>query len=314
MRANGLLLYAGRQLAYTVPVMVAASVLVFYSLRVAPGDPVNAVLSPLAQEEARSALRERLGLDQPVWQQYFVYIGNVFQGDFGTSLLNGNSVGSLLVEFGKRTALLAGLALLLTYLVAIPLGVLAAVRRNTIWDQGASLIGNLGMAIPNFWLALLLILLFSVNLAILPVGGSGSASHLVLPVIVLSLEGMAVTMRVTRSSMLEQLSQDYIRTLRAKGLSAWRIVWVHGLRNALIPVISLAGLRFGWLLGYTLIVEVVFRWPGIGFLLVDSVIRRDYPVAQTVSLVLTITVVLGNFLANVLYGAVDPRIRAGARS
>jgi ABC-type dipeptide/oligopeptide/nickel transport system permease component len=121
-------------------------------------------------------------------------------------------------------------------------------------------------------------------------------------------------MRVTRSSMLEQLSQDYIRTLRAKGLSAWRIVWVHGLRNALIPVISLAGLRFGWLLGYTLIVEVVFRWPGIGFLLVDSVIRRDYPVAQTVSLVLTITVVLGNFLANVLYGAVDPRIRAGARS
>jgi peptide/nickel transport system permease protein len=314
MRANGLLLYAGRQLAYTVPVMVAASVLVFYSLRVAPGDPVNAVLSPLAQEEARSALRERLGLDQPVWQQYFVYIGNVFQGDFGTSLLNGNSVGSLLVEFGKRTALLAGLALLLTYLVAIPLGVLAAVKRNTIWDQGASLIGNLGMAIPNFWLALLLILLFSVNLAILPVGGSGSASHLVLPVIVLSLEGMAVTMRVTRSSMLEQLSQDYIRTLRAKGLSAWRIVWVHGLRNALIPVISLAGLRFGWLLGYTLIVEVVFRWPGVGFLLVDSVIRRDYPVAQTLSLVLTVTVVLGNFLANVLYGAVDPRIRAGARS
>jgi peptide/nickel transport system permease protein len=314
MRATGLLLYAGRQLVYTVPVMVAASVLVFYSLRVAPGDPVNAVLSPLAQEEARSALRERLGLDQPVWQQYFVYIGNVFQGDFGASLLNGNSVGSLLVEFGKRTALLAGVALLLTYLVAIPLGVLAAVKRNTIWDQGASLIGNLGMAIPNFWLALLLILLFSVNLAILPVGGSGSASHLVLPVIVLSLEGIAVTMRVTRSSMLEQLSQDYIRTLRAKGLSTWRIVWVHGLRNALIPVISLAGLRFGWLLGYTLIVEVVFRWPGIGFLLVDSVIRRDYPVAQTLSLVLTVTVVLGNFLANVLYGAVDPRIRAGARS
>jgi len=314
MRAKGLLLYTGRQLAYTVPVAVAASVLVFYSLRVAPGDPVNAVLSPLAQEEARSALRDRLGLDQPVWQQYFVYIGNVFQGDFGTSLLNGNSVGSLLVEFGKRTALLAGLALLVTYLVAIPLGVLAAVKRNTIWDQGASLIGNLGMAIPNFWLALLLILLFSVNLAILPVGGSGSASHLVLPVIVLAVEGIAVTMRVTRSSMLEQLGQDYIRTLRAKGLSAWRVVWVHGLRNALIPVISLAGLRFGWLLGYTLIVEVVFRWPGIGFLLVDSVIRRDYPVAQTLSLVLTMTVVLGNFLANVLYAAVDPRIRAGARS
>jgi peptide/nickel transport system permease protein len=314
MRLKGLLLYSARQLAYTVPVMVAASVVVFYSLRVAPGDPVNAVLSPLALEEARTALRDRLGLNEPIWQQYFIYIGNVFQGDFGSSLLNGSSVGSLLVEFGRRTALLAGLALCITYLVAIPLGVLAAVKRNTIWDQAASLIANLGMAIPNFWLALLLILLFSVNLAILPVGGSGSVRHLVLPVIVLSAEGVAVTMRITRSSMLEQLSQDYIRTLRAKGLSTWRIVWVHGLRNALIPVISLAGLRFGWLLGYTLIVEVVFRWPGVGFLLVDSVIRRDYPVAQTLSLVLTITVVLGNFLANLLYAAVDPRVRAGAAS
>jgi peptide/nickel transport system permease protein len=314
MRAKGFLLYSGRQLAYTVPVMVVASVLVFYSLRVAPGDPVNAVLNPLALQEARDALREHLGLNQPIWQQYFIYIGHVFQGDLGTSLLNGSDVGSLLGEYGKRTALLAGLALCVTYLVAIPLGVLAAVKRNSIWDQSASFIANLGMAIPNFWLALLLILLLSVNLAILPVGGSGTASHLVLPVIVLAAEGMAVTMRLVRSSMLEQLSQDYIRTLSAKGLSRWRIVWVHGLRNALIPVISLSGLRFGWLLGYTLIVETVFRWPGLGFLLVDSVIRRDYPVAQTLSLVLTMTVLLGNFLANILYAAVDPRVRAGAGS
>lgn len=312
MRNKGLLLYSGRQLIYTLPVMVIASVLVFYALRLAPGDPVNAVLSPLALEEARSELRSHLGLDHPVWQQYFVYMGNVARGDLGTSLLNGTSVDSLVLEYGRRTALLAGCALVLTYLIAIPLGVLAAVKRNSIWDQAASFVANLGMAVPNFWLALLLILLFSVNLRLLPVGGAGSLQHLVLPTIVLAAEGIAVTMRLVRSSMLDQLSQDYIRTLRAKGLSTWRIVWVHGLRNALIPVISLAGLRFGWLLGYTLIVETVFRWPGLGYLLVDSVLRRDYPVAQTLALLLTLTVLLGNLLANIAYGMVDPRIRTGA--
>jgi peptide/nickel transport system permease protein len=314
MRNKGLLLYGARQLLYTLPVMVVASVLVFYALRLAPGDPVNAVLSPLALEEARRELRAHLGLDHAIWQQYFVYLGNVAQGDLGTSLLNGSSVGSLVVEYGQRTALLAGCALVLTYVVAIPLGVLAAVKRNSIWDQAASLLANLGMAVPNFWLALLLILLFAVNLRLLPVGGTGSPAHLVLPVIVLAAEGIAVTMRLVRSSMLEQLSQDYIRTLRAKGLSTWRIVWVHGLRNALIPVISLAGLRFGWLLGYTLIVETVFRWPGLGYLLVDSVLRRDYPVAQSLALLLTITVLLGNLLANIAYGVVDPRIRTSGAS
>jgi peptide/nickel transport system permease protein len=311
MRNKGLLLYGGRQLLYTLPVMVVASVLVFYALRVAPGDPVNAVLNPLALEEARAELRTHLGLDHPIWQQYFVYLGNVAQGDFGTSLLNGSGVGSLVVEYGQRTALLAGCAIVLTYLIAIPLGVLAAVKRNSIWDQAASFLANLGMAVPNFWLALLLILLFAVNLRLLPVSGAGGVEHLVLPTIVLAAEGIAVTMRLMRSSMLEQLGQDYIRTLRAKGLSARRIVWVHGLRNALIPVISLAGLRFGWLLGYTLIVETVFRWPGLGYLLVDSVLRRDYPVAQTLALLLTLTVLLGNLLANIAYGIVDPRIRTG---
>jgi peptide/nickel transport system permease protein len=311
MRNKGLLLYGGRQLLYTLPVMVVASVLVFYALRVAPGDPVNAVLNPLALEEARAELRTHLGLDHPIWQQYFVYLGNVAQGDFGTSLLNGSGVGSLVVEYGQRTALLAGCAIVLTYLIAIPLGVLAAVKRNSIWDQAASFLANLGMAVPNFWLALLLILLFAVNLRLLPVSGAGGVEHLVLPTIVLAAEGIAVTMRLMRSSMLEQLGQDYIRTLRAKGLSARRIVWVHGLRNALIPVISLAGLRFGWLLGYTLIVETVFRWPGLGYLLVDSVLRRDYPVAQTLALLLTLTVLFGNLLANIAYGIVDPRIRTG---
>lgn len=301
--------YVARQGVYTVAVMAVASVLVFYALRVAPGDPVNAVLNPLALEAAREQMRQNLGLDQPIWSQYFIYLGRVFQGDFGVSLLNGNSVGSLILTYGKATLLLAGTALILTYVVSLPLGILAAIKRNSIWDQLALFLANLGMAVPNFWLALLLIGFFGVSLHWLPISGSGTPAHLVLPVIVLSMEGIAVTMRLMRTSMLEQLGQDYVRTLRAKGLSAWRVVWVHTLRNALTPIVSLAGLRFGWLIGYTLIVETVFRWPGLGFLLVDSVLRRDYPVAQALSLLLTLTVLLGNFFANVAYAWVDPRVR-----
>lgn len=304
--------YIGHQALYTLVVMVIASMLVFLALRVAPGDPVNVVLNPQALEEAREAMRQELGLHLPIWQQYAAFVGRSLQGQFGVSILNGGDVGRMVVEYGQRTLILAGLALILTYVIALPLGILAAVKRNSVWDQVASFVANLGMAIPNFWMALLFILLFSVNLRWLPIGGTGTWAHLVLPVVVLSAEGVAITMRLMRTSMLEQLGQDYIRTLRAKGLGEWRIICVHALRNALTPIVSLAGLRFGWLLGYTLIVETVFRWPGLGFLLVDSILRRDYPVAQTMSLLLTLTVLLGNFLANVAHAWLDPRIREQA--
>jgi ABC-type dipeptide/oligopeptide/nickel transport system permease component len=165
------------------------------------------------------------------------------------------------------------------------------------------------MGIPSFWMALLLILLFGATLHWLPIEGSGDIRHLVLPAVVLSMESLAVTMRLMRSSMLEQLGQDYVRTLRAKGVRMRRIIWVHVVRNALIPIISLTGLRIGWLIGYAVIVETVFRWPGLGYQLVDSVIRRDYPVAQGLSLLLTFTVLSANFLANIAYAVVDPRIR-----
>jgi len=301
--------YVLHRALYTIPVMIAASIAIFYALRIAPGDPINAVLNPIALQQARDAMRHRLGLDLPVYEQYFVYIKHLFEGNLGSSILNGQDLGSLIVQYGARTLVLGLTAMIFAYLVAIPLGVLAAVKRNSIWDQLSLLIANLGMGIPSFWLALLLILLFSVHLHLLPISGSGDLKHLILPAFVLSVEGMAVTMRLMRSSMLEQLNQDYVRTLYAKGLRRGRIIWVHTLRNALIPVISLAGLRLGWLIGYTLIVETIFRWPGLGFLLVDSVIRRDYPVAQTLSLLLTLCVIVANFLANVGYAAVDPRIR-----
>jgi len=298
-----------RRLLYTIVVMVIASIAIFYALRVAPGDPINAILNPTAMEEARAALRERLGLDLPVWEQYFVYVKHVFEGNFGQSLISGQSIPHLVWSYGLRSFVLAFTALAIAYGIAIPLGVLAAVRHNSIWDQISMFIANLGMGIPSFWLALLLILLFGATLHWLPIEGSGDARHLVLPAFVLSVESLAVTMRLMRSSMLEQLGQDYVRTLRAKGLRRRRIIWVHTARNALIPIISLTGLRIGWVIGYAVIVDPVFRWPGLGYLLVDSVIRRDYPVAQGLSLLLTLAVLLANLLANIGYAVVDPRIR-----
>lgn len=301
--------YIARRALYTLGVMVVASVVIFYALRVAPGDPTDAILNPLALARARTAMRHQLGLDLPIYQQYFVYMGHVFQGSLGVSLINGQKIASIIGIFGVRTLELGLVATILTYLIAIPAGVWAALHHNRLLDRAIMLTANLGMGIPNFWLALLFILLFSVQLGWLPPSGSGSPSHLVLPAVVLATEGIAVTTRLMRSSLLDQLGQDYIRTLRAKGLSQRRIVWVHAVRNALIPVISLAGLRLGWLIGYTLIVEIVFQWPGLGYELVNSVIARDYPVAQALSLLLTFAVLVSNFLANVAYAAVDPRIR-----
>jgi ABC-type dipeptide/oligopeptide/nickel transport system permease component len=290
-------------------VLLLASVAVFYGLRFAPGDPSGVALSPLALEEAREAYRERLGLNRPTHEQYAVYVGNVARGDLGTSLVTGKPIGELLGTYGRNSLVLGVAAFALTYAIGIPLGVLAAAKRNTWVDGLATGFGILGTGMPNFWLALLLIVLFSSNLRWLPSAGCCSPKHLVLPAIVLAAEGTAVTLRMMRSSMLEQLGQDYVRTHRAKGLRESAVVGSRVFRNALIPVISLSGLRLGWLIGYALIVETIFQWPGVGFLLVDSVVRRDYPVAQFFSLLLVAMVVLGNFLADLAYGLVDPRIR-----
>jgi len=200
-------------------------------------------------------------------------------------------------------------ATILIYAIGLPLGALAAARRNTVVDQAITGISIAGMGMPNFWLALLLIFLFASKLHWLPSGGCCESKQLILPAVVLAAEGAAVTIRMTRSSMLEQLGQDYVRTHRAKGLSEMAVIYGRVFRNALNPVISLAGLRLGWLVGYALIVETIFQWPGIGYLLVDAILRRDYPVAQFFSLVLVTVVVIANLLADVAYGIVDPRIR-----
>lgn len=304
-----MLAYLARRSGYMALILALSSVGIFYSLRFAPGDPTGTVLNPLTVAEVRAQIREELGLNEPVYQQYFVYMGNLFQGDLGHSLVTGASIGELLKEHGKNSLILGFTALGLSYLLAVPLGVLAAVKRNSWLDQLSMGGAVLGMGMPNFWLALLLVWLFSLQLGWLPSAGCCGVKHLILPVVVLAAEGTAVTLRMMRASMLEQLNQDYVRTLRAKGLPEWKIVGRHVLRNALIPVISLTGLRLGWIVGYTLIVETIFAWPGVGFLLVDSVLRRDYPVAQFFSLLLVFFVIAANWLSDIGYGLANPRIR-----
>jgi ABC-type dipeptide/oligopeptide/nickel transport system permease component len=294
-------------------ILAISSVAIFYALRTAPGGPSGGgVLSSLASQQVRQAYDQRLGLDQPIYEQYFIYLGHLVRGDLGTSLANGTPITELLRTHGLNSLVLGISALLLSYLIAIPLGVLAAVKRNTWVDQVAMGGAILGMGIPNFWLALILVYFFSLRLGLLPSAGCCSPSQLIMPAIVLAAEGTAVTTRMTRSSMLEHLREDFVRALRARGLPEWRVVGRHVLRNALIPVISLAGLRLGWLVGYALIVETIFRWPGVGYLLVDSVLRRDYPVAQFFSLVLIFFVLLANWLADIGYGLANPRIRVAS--
>ena len=290
-------------------ILVCASIAVFYALRYASGDPSGTQLNAAATQEMRAQYRHNLGLDRPIYQQYITYIGNLARGNFGHSLVTGSDMGKLLREYGKNSLILGLTAFLLTHLIGIPLGIIAAARRNSVVDGAISGFAVLGMGIPNFWLALLLILFFSSKLHWLPSSGCCGTNFLVMPAIVLAAEGTAVTVRMMRSSMLEQLNQDFVRTHRAKGLSEGVILGRRVSRTALIPIVSLAGLRLGWVVGYSLIVETIFRWPGVGYLLVDAVIRRDYPVAQFFSLLLVLIVVVANLLADIAYGLVDPRIR-----
>lgn len=301
--------YLVRRGLRTIIVLAVALVAVFYGLRFAPGDPTGGVLSPTVLESVRAAYRERLGLNLPIWMQFLTYLRNIAHGDLGSSLVTGKSMGELLDYYGRNSLALGLSATILTYAIGLPLGAIAAARRNSAVDQLITGFSIAGMGMPNFWLALLLIFLFASKLHWLPSGGCCSPQQLILPAVVLAAEGTAVTIRMTRSSMLEQLGQDFVRTHRAKGLAENVVVYGRVLRNALIPLISLAGLRLGWLVGYSLIVETIFQWPGVGYLLVDAVLRRDYPVAQFFSLLLVTIVVCANLLADVAYGIADPRIR-----
>lgn len=294
---------------YMLLVLFVSSVAVFYAIRLSGGDAIAARLPASATAEQREAFRELIGLNDPIHEQYLNYMGGVLTGDLGRSLTNNADISDMLLKHGLNSLVLGATAFALVFLIGVPLGMLAAVRRNSWVDSSVMTFAVGGMAVPNFWLALLLIWLFASTLGWLPSAGCCTPRHLVLPAIVLAMEGIALTVRMTRSAMLENMEQDFVRTLRAGGLSELRIVGKHVFRNALVPIISLAGLRIGQIIGYALVVEVIFGWPGLGQVLVNAVLRRDYPVAQFFSLVLVAIVILSNWLADLGYTVANPRLR-----
>lgn len=305
--------YLVRRVMLLVPMVVVLSAIVFWSIRLIPVDPVSLVLGPFATPDQREVATKKLGLDKPTYVQYWIYVKNVAHGDLGKSTRSGDDVTALIGHALPYTLLLGGASLLIAHLIAIPMGVISAVKQNSLIDQAAMGFAMIGMAVPAFWLGLLLILFFSVRLNWLPAIGAGGWQHLVLPAATLALEGTALTARMTRSSTLEVLRQDYVRVARAKGLSQQRVIRIHALRNALIPIISLLGLRLGWIVGGAVIVEQIFAWPGMGRLLVESILNRDYPVVQAVLVLLGFSVILASLLADVLYAVADPRVRHAMR-
>jgi peptide/nickel transport system permease protein len=285
--------------------------LVFLLIHLIPGDPVEVMLGESASGADREALRAALGLDQPLPVQYLDYLAGLLQLDLGTSIHFRRPVTELLLERLPATGLLAAATLLVTVLLALPLGIMAAVHRNTAWDSGAMGFSMLGVSIPNFWLGPLLILVFSLWLGWFPVSGQSGFGSVVLPALTLGTGLTAVLSRMVRSSLLEVLGEDYIRTARAKGLPPHRVVLQHGLRNALLPVITLLGLQLGALLAGAVITETVFSWPGVGLLMIEAIQSRDYPVVQACVLLISLSYVIVNLLTDIAYAWIDPRIRLG---
>ncbi len=302
-------LYVARRLLLLVPVLLGVSLASFGLLQLVPGDPALILAGEEADEAALVRIRREYGLDRPLPVQYAVYLRNVLRGDLGISIQSRQPVATLIAQRFPFTLKLACLAILVSAVLGMVAGVVAATRRNSAVDLAALLGALVGISLPIFWLGLLLILLFAVKLHWLPAGGSGTAVHLVLPAVALGAASAAVIARMTRASMLEVLRQDYVRTARAKGVAERLVVYRHALANAMIPILTVFGLEFGYNLGGAVLTETVFSLPGVGRLIVEGIFARDYPVVQGAMLVVATTFVVVNLLTDVAYAAVDPRIR-----
>jgi peptide/nickel transport system permease protein len=298
-----------RRLALTVPVLLGAATLVFALIHLIPGDPAQAMLGETASEEDVQVLRERLGLDRPLVEQYGAFLAGVARGDLGTSLRTNEPVARAILDRLPATLELAAAAMVVSIGVAIPLGIIAAVRRGTFVDHLATTLALTGISIPNFWLGPLLAIVFAVELGWLPVSGRGTPAHLILPAISLGAALAAILARMTRASLLEELREPYVQAARARGTSGARAVLRHAFRNSLIPVVTLVGLQFGAVLTGAVITETIFAWPGVGRLLIQSIGFRDYPLVQGCILFIAVTYVGMNLLTDLVYGVLDPRIR-----
>lgn len=304
------------RLARAILTVVGALTLVFLSLRLTPGDPAMIMLGDYATEELAATLRQQLGLDQPLPVQFLVFLKNTLTGDFGMSLAKKQDVSEIIAGAWPYTASLALASMLVTCLIGIPLGVLAALKRGTVADFAAMVVSLLGVSTPGFLMALLIIYVFAYLFGWFPVQGAGEGRgvlsmlhYLVLPSVALGFQSAALVARTTRSSLLAVLGEDYMRTARAKGLPERQVLREHAFRNALVPILAVLGLFFGQLLGGAAVAEIVFARPGLGKLLVDAILFRDYPLTQALISVFLLGVIFVNFVTDTLYGLADPRIR-----
>ncbi|WP_323173520.1 ABC transporter permease [Natrialba sp. PRR66] len=303
-----------KRLINLVPVILGATIIVYFLINMT-GDPVRIMLGPMASQEEVMEARRSLGLDQPIYIRYFYWLGDVLQGDLGVSIRKGKPVLTMILERLGNTLILTISALIIAIGVAIPAGVISAVKQDTWIDNVSRFISIFWISMPMFWLGLILIMIFGVHLEMFPVYGMNGPllsvnglRSLVLPAVTLGLPQVALYTRLTRSSMLDELREDYVVTARGKGIKEWTVVVWHSLRNALIPVITMISLRVPWLFGGSVLVEEVFAWPGIGRLLANSILQRDYPVVMGIVLVIIVLVVIVNLIADIIYAYLDPRI------
>lgn len=307
--------YLAIRILAVLPILLGISILTFLMVKMVPGDPVVAMIGLEATDAAIDTLRAKYGLDQPLQVQYFAWLGALLQGDLGRSIQTGRPVAGMLADALWPTVQLAGAAIVISLLIAIPAGILSAVKRNGPLDFIASLIALFGLSVPSFWLGIMLILALSISFPIFPASGYvafsedplANLARLVLPAVTLGTSLAAATMRMTRSAMLEVLSQDYIRTAWAKGLGPRAVIAHHAFRTALMPVVTLLGIQMGQVLGGVVITETVFSWPGIGKLTVDAIFARDYPVVQGAVLLTATIFVLINLATDLVYALLDPR-------
>jgi ABC-type dipeptide/oligopeptide/nickel transport system permease component len=304
-----MLSYLLRRLALTIPVLIGVATLVFSLLHLVPGDPAQSMLGEAASAADIAELRTKLGLDEPLHKQYVSFMAGAATGDLGVSFRNNNSVASEIGSRLRNTMILAVAAMAVALDIAVPLGILAATFRGGAIDHGAMTLALVGISMPNFWLGPLLAILFAVKLGWLPVSGTGSLAHLVLPAVTLGAALAAILARMTRASLLEELRELYVLAARARGLSRMRVILRHGFRNSLIPIVTIVGLQFGAVLTGTIITETIFAWPGVGRLLIQSISFRDYPMVQGCILFISVVYVGMNLLTDLAYGWLDPRIR-----
>ncbi len=304
-----MLRYLIRRLVLTIPVLIGVATLVFALIHFIPGDPAQAMLGEGATPEEVNQLRERLGLNRPILVQYGSFLRGLVRGDLGISLRNDQPVTRQILERVPATAELAFASMTVAILIAVPLGIVAAVWRGTGIDFSAMTLSLVGISVPNFWLGPLLAIIFAVELGWLPVGGRGTLAHLVLPAVTLGAALAAILARMTRASLLEELGEPYVLAARAKGVSRTRAILHHAFRNSLIPIVTILGLQFGVVLTGAVITETIFAWPGIGRLLIQSISFRDYPLVQGCVLLIAVTYVGVNLLTDLTYSFLDPRIR-----